>query len=189
MRVVGLDVSLTGTGVAIVDLHECGTAPAVTVDVIGAAGVTAGKPQPFQVQQRIADLVATISGHLGDDRIDLVAIESPSLSKATGGVFERGYLWYSLILHFETNGIHLVAVSPASLKLFATGKGNASKGLIIDQIGRRWPMFETGGDNNKADAAALAALAAQLVGMPLATVPAAHLKALTALDMPPGWKS
>jgi crossover junction endodeoxyribonuclease RuvC len=185
-KVAAIDLSLTGTGIAhtIVD-----TAPMLSLVKLGIpTGQATGGPlrdRPALLDE-FADNVAravTHSGVFAGNGLpggvggpEFVAIETPALSKARGGVFERGYVWYRVVGLLQVQGITVVGVSPGQIKQYVTGKGNASKGAVIDGLARRFPAFEHGGDEDLADAAGAAALLCAVLGYPLAKLPAVHNK-------------
>lgn len=191
MYVSGLDLSVTAAGIA--TAHGIDGSPAdgngslrVSVEVIGRTGVQ-GMPvvQKLAALDALAEAVYSRVIHVasvvaGPIKPDLVIMEEAIGSAATGGMFERGYLYYSVIRMLVLNEIPFMLVMPSVLKLYLTGSGAATKGKMIEQAARRFPAFEIGGDDNAADAVAACGLAAALVGHPLADLPAANLKALDA---------
>ncbi len=70
------------------------------------------------------------------------------------------------------------------MQLYATGKGVGGKAAVIDAVARRWPQYETRGDNNMCDAIVLAAMGADWAGQPMAAMPAANRKALDKVVWP-----
>lgn len=170
-HVVGVDPSLTGTGVA---------STAGWCERIGATDITTKTLD--ERLDAVDGLVDNIDAAIG--RPDLVCIEIPAFSRTGGGVLERSALWWTVVRRLRRRGIP-VAEAPIQARMrYATGKGTASKGAIIDAVARRWPAFETGGDDNLADAVVLAAIGAEHLGHPLAPMPAAHRAALTAVKWP-----
>ena len=112
--IIGIDPSLTGTGVAAAEgLHTITSKPG---------------PNPSLVSRsaRLNAIVRAI-----DDRtmtVDLVVIEAPSLAqKSQAGTLDRNGLWWLIVDRLHTKGIAVVEVTPSTLKKFATGKGNATK--------------------------------------------------------------
>jgi len=169
----GIDLSLTATGLAS-SLGWCTT--------VGCDGITA-----LPLRERVLalhKLKAELLEAIGDP--GLVCIETPALSKARGGVFERGWLWFAVVSALTARDIPVIGVGTGQLKKYATGDGQANKGKVMVAVTRRWPQFETGGDDNMADAAVPAAIGADLLGEPLAEMPATHRAALTKLDLPEG---
>ena len=79
--------------------------------------------------------------------------------------------------------VPVAEVAPACLKRYATGKGNAAKGLVIEATTRRLPHVDTAGDDNRCDAAWLAAMGLEhLTGV--SVVPELHRTALAAVRWP-----
>jgi Holliday junction resolvasome RuvABC endonuclease subunit len=174
VNVVGLDLSLTASGIA---------STRGWCTVVGRAGLTVAATP---LAERLAGMRALKQQLL--DTIgapDLVCIETPALSRARGGVFERGWLWFEVATVLELDrDVAVVGVDPGQLKLYATGRGGASKGEVLVAVTKRWPQFETGGDDNLADAVVLAAIGADLLGEPLTPLPVTHRVALAKLRVP-----
>lgn len=74
----------------------------------------------------------------------------------------------------------IVWVPPATLKKYATGKGNASKVDVIIAARERLGLDST--DDNQADALWLRAIGCELAGHPLAVMPKANRSALDKLE-------
>lgn len=175
--VVGIDLSLASTGIARIDT-AWGT---TTVDRI----VSKGKKDAclFDRYTRL-DRIACQAAKLAEDA-DLVVIEGPSFGQSRqGGEHDRAGLWWmvaQLILCFPTP---LVEVPPATLKKYATGKGNAPKDAVLAAVVRRYPDVDVAG-NDQADALVLAAMGARRLGEPIeASLPIAHLDAMTKVAWP-----
>lgn len=170
---VGLDLSLTGSGIAS-SLGWC--------EKVGQGDITT-KP----LDQRIAlvgDLAEQVLVLVG--RPTIVCVEVPAFSRAGGGVLERSALWWLIVRSLHVRRITVVEIFNQQRMRYATGKGAANKGAIVDAVARRWPQFETGGDDNLADAAVLAAMGADWLGHPLAPMPATHRLALDKVRWPEG---
>jgi crossover junction endodeoxyribonuclease RuvC len=77
-------------------------------------------------------------------------------------------------------------VTPQQLKKYATGYGsgkNCGKDKVLAAAIRRYPMAEVDG-NDVADALVLAAMGADHLGCPLATVPQANRSVLAGVTWP-----
>jgi hypothetical protein len=86
-RVVGLDISLTGTGIA---------CSAGWCDAIGLNGVTT---KPLAERDTIiVNLAYDIAQHVGPETA-LVVIEMPAYSRSGGGAHERSGLWWRVVHH------------------------------------------------------------------------------------------
>lgn len=115
---------------------------------------------------------------------DLVVMELPAPSRAGGGSHERAWLWWELYGWCQTNYLPVALLTPNQRAQYATGKGNAGKPAVVDAQARRWPAWETGGDDNLADAVVLMAAGMDYLGHPLATVPATHRAVLDKVTWP-----
>lgn len=140
---IGLDPSLTGTGLA------------------DRFGSTVHRPKLgtdyYARAARLENILAFVLEHVKMVRQyeprAIVMIEGYSFNSKVrgeqlgelGGVLRHG-LW--------SNDVPYVEVPPARLKKFVTGKGNADKDLMLTTTIRRWEEFE-GSNNNEADAFAL----------------------------------
>lgn len=129
MKVVGLDMSLTATGLC----HPDGRTETLSSKQRG--------------MDRIIDLSDAILNAAG--RADLIAIEDYAFSRG-GHAHEAGELGglvkYRLIVH----ELPYVLIGPSSLKRFATSKGNCNKiemGVAAAKVGQ-----EFDGDDNRCDA-------------------------------------
>jgi crossover junction endodeoxyribonuclease RuvC len=172
-HVVGLDLSLTSTGIA------CAHG-ARTIESAGKKGATLA-----QRQQRLRHLrtqiiagVALCAGQQRDP--DLIVIEGPSYSsKNAGSAHERSGLWWLLIDVFTIRGWRVIEAAPSTRMKYATGKGMVAKELVFAAAIKRLPIDVNNGD--EADAAWLCAIGHALLGAPLVQLPAAHRDALTPL--------
>jgi hypothetical protein len=195
MHVTGIDLSGTATGIVRVHgLEYVSPDPSEPLPEIlrtfsyvkGATGLTtmnAGEAistMDLLVENIVRAAIGSAEVSTGPVYPRSIVMERATVAgpAATGGLFERGYIYFSLLRALFERNIPVLLIPPSVLKVYATGKGNAGKGAMIDAVARRFPMFETGGDDNLADAAVCAALAAALVNCPLAKLPATHLAAL-----------
>lgn len=166
---LGLDLSLTATGWAIITtsgLSDVGTFGDDTTDHIAlrlrrwAGHLNHVIPYSRNVHIVIEDLPRTVK-HGG-----------PALGMV------HAMFWKTLgerSIPYEA----VTTVPPTTLKMYATGKGNASKSLVLVEAVKR--LGYDGHDDNEADALWLADLGARLDGVYRNPMPAAHLKALDKL--------
>ncbi|MEU4779243.1 hypothetical protein [Micromonospora sp. NPDC023633] len=167
-KVLGLDLSLTCTGIA------------------GNGWTEALKPPPGL---RGVDRILWIRDSLTARwlrSIDLAAVEGPSYgsqgSSRQSGHHERAGLWWTVVIALRAREIPVAVIPPASLKKYATGRGNADKSLMVLAAARHWKWYE--GTADEADALWLAAMAAHHLGHPLADMPKTHRAALDAVQWP-----
>lgn len=163
-RVIGLDLSLSATGVA------------------GDGWTEVVKP-PAKLRDH-SRLRWILVGLRDFTRSDLVVVEGPAYGNQglQRGHHERAGLWWMATHDLWARGIPVAVAPPATVKRYATGKGNADKDAVLLAAARRFPWFS--GDNNEADALWLAAAGYDRLGHPLADMPAAHRKALDAVVWP-----
>lgn len=165
-RVIGCDLSLSGTGLG------------------SNAGwtVTLKPPAKLRGHERMAWLLEQIASYTRG--ADLVVIEGPSYGSQAGqaGHHERAGLWWLVTHRLWVAGQPLAVAPPKSVKKFATGNGNAGKDSMMLAAARRFPDFD--GDNNACDALFLAALGADHLGVPMVVMPQAHRVALDGVAWP-----
>lgn len=168
--VIGLDLSLTSTGVAGV---SNGTGWADRIKTPGKLGGC----------ERLRWILDHIHGYIQGAR--LVLIEGPSYGSANGqsGHHERAGLWWIVTYRLWQEQVTTVTIPPTNLKMYATGKGNASKDAVLAAAIRRYPDVQFDG-NDQADGLILAAIGADHLGFPLANVPAKNRAALAAIQWP-----
>lgn len=173
--VIGLDTSLKATGIA------------SSVGWCRVVGYTDAK-NPITKLPHTARLDAmktvfrAIAHNIGTP--DLAVIETPALSRTGGGTHERGWLWWRVYDHLVEREIPIALMDPRQRMLYATGKGNAAKNVVVDAVARRWPDWATAGDDNAADAVVLMAAGMDWLGCPIATVPKAHRAAVEKAQWP-----
>lgn len=148
--VVGIDPSLSTSGVALVAVDEgrlCGW----SVDLVKAAA-----PDESTVASELGRIRWVAEGILSrvPDSFDLAVIEGPSLGRYTGKADERAGLRWLLIDRLSEVG-PVAVVPPRTRALLAAGNGNARKAVVLDAV-RSWAVCRVP-DDNAADALALAA--------------------------------
>lgn len=173
--VIGIDTSLTATGVAS-SLGWC--------DLVGYTdkkNPITKLPHPARIAALTA-LATDVCSLVGTP--DLAVIETPAYTRSGGGAHERGWLWWDIYRRLTSRDVPIALMTPNQRMLYATGKGSGGKGGVIDAVARRWPAFETGGNDNLADAVTLMAAGIDALGHPLAAMPAANRAALNAIAWP-----
>jgi len=190
IAVLGLDLSLTGTGIA--EILPLNTTPGCRVHTLTPPRDKATGHDRLQwIVEAVWD---TFWLHAGARAyplvVPLVVVEGPSYGSASGtrqgGHHERAGLWWLVTHKLWTEGVDVAVVAPAALKRYATGKGNASKDQVLAAAVRRWPDIDM--DNNGADALWLAAMGRDHIGHPIVRMPAANRLALDAVAWP-AWPS
>lgn len=139
--VVGLDLSLTSTGVAL--MRTGFRTYRITPEGYGLSRL-----------RLIVDAVREYT-----DGATLVVVEGPSYGSIGAGTHERAGLWWMVQDSLASASIPCAVVPPSNLKKYAVGVGGgpkASKDAVLVAAARRWPTFD--GRNDEADALWLAAM-------------------------------
>jgi Holliday junction resolvasome RuvABC endonuclease subunit len=176
--VIGIDPSLTGTGLA---------SSNGWVDVIGYKKARTKDPGITQLPhgERLAAmraLVGQVTTAIGTPT--LAVLELPAPSRSGGGAHERGWFWWQIYNHLTHHDISVGLLTPNQRALYATGKGTAAKGAVIDAVTRRFPDWTTEGNDNAADAVALMAAGRDWLGAPITDMPKTHRAALDKATWP-----
>lgn len=172
--VLGLDLSLTGTGLAAVTSD--GGFTATTIASTGHRGDSLA-----QRDRRLSDLARRIGLFIQDwDEYTLAVIEGPV--RALGGsTWDRAGLWWMVVGMLDPE--RTAVAGPTVVKKWAAGKGGADKGAVSNGVTRLWPEFECGSDN-ESDALALASMGAQRLGIAPFPKRAHHSDALLKVEWP-----
>ncbi|MEV5140324.1 hypothetical protein AB0K71_06055 [Streptomyces syringium] len=168
-RVAGLDISLTGTGIATVG----GT---IRVPTKGRRNDSlAARRNRIKL---IADVVVT---EVGD--VDLAAVEGPvSYSQPGGSTWDRAGLWWQVVDRLIGRDIPVAVIPPTCRAKYATGSGAARKAAVLEAAQRRYGAILDSDD--EADALILRAMGLHFLGQPLTDVPAGHGVALVGCRWP-----
>lgn len=155
---VGLDLSLTSTGVAAI--HTDGSAFTTLVKSSGKATDTLD-----ETSVRLEDLRDRIVQAVTAADPDLVAVESAMFSThKDSSAHRRAGLWWMTVSEIRRH-CPVVEVSPGQLKKYATSKGNAAKEVVLMTAAKKWGHdVVPDGSFDRADALFLAAMASQHLG-------------------------
>lgn len=181
MRVVGLDLSLTASGIG--RIWEGG----VDVQVIG----TKATDQSISARGRRLRWLASRVFHevTAGGEVDLVLVEQPSYGSTGGHAHDRSGLWWLIMARLDASGSPVAEVAPGTLKTYALGKGSGAgvtKDAVLAAAVRRYVEYVPDlADNNAADALLLADMAASHFGRPLVPgLAQVHTRALAAIRWP-----
>jgi crossover junction endodeoxyribonuclease RuvC len=167
-RVIGLDLSLTSTGIA----SNLGWVerfrPHSSVTWVS----------PFTRARLIRATVLDYARHA-----DIVVVEGLSVGSTTGRHLDRAGMWHIVMEAVDGDCVPWTQVPPATLKRYATGRGNAGKDEVLAAVIRRFPDVPVAG-NDEADALVLAAMGADHLGHPMVAMPQAHRAALAGVVWP-----
>ena len=169
-RVLALDLSLTATGIA---------EPDGTLSTFKPT--TKGDLRLREISNRIRGLLSDLLVDSGVD-VDLVVIEDLPMGIRNAAAGALGMLHGAVRSQLIWLEVRYLTVPPASLKTYATGRGNAPKPDMRMALYKRTGLDVP--DDNQVDAAWLRYLALDLAGHPELDLPASHRRALDKLKEP-----
>lgn len=176
-RVVGIDLSLTSAGVAIVT--ETSRGHRLDTEVFKSKPAKTGPPdakgKPTETLRdryvRMRDHSATVVHHAST--ADLVVIEGLIVAPG-GGVQDRTALWWIVVGACMRRDVPVAVASPTAMKRVIVGprpkgSGPVDKVEVALAVQKLWPDA-TLGNNDTADAAGLAHCGAVALGWPVLTL-------------------
>lgn len=181
---IGVDVSLTRTGVAYVGTDDDG------IKVVETSHYGRPGKRNESLMERLERLHLIVKGvrdsiseHMEWPR--LAVIEDVAFGTPGGSTTDRAALWWMLVDMFTGQGIPVVAVNVSKVKIYATGRGNKhEKDEVMLSIVRRYSDAPIQ-NNDEADATVLAMMGARLLGEPHeVSLPQTHLRAMEGLVLP-----
>lgn len=174
-RVLGLDLSLTATGVAFPD----GTTATWSQPLTGVARLA-------WFRQALTALLAGVGPYGHDLAADLVVIEGHAFNTKYGQPHALGELAGVVKLVLHDLDVTWLEIPPASLKRYATGKGNASKEAVLVAAVLR--LGYEGHSNDESDALWLRQMALDHYGWSTTSngraMPQTHRDALAKITWP-----
>jgi crossover junction endodeoxyribonuclease RuvC len=148
--VLGIDPSLSATGLAIWPNSE-----ALVLSTVDS--------KPGDIEPRLLNIIQRVNVTLNQSEPTLVAIEGLAFGSKTGSPAERGALHFGIRMALYLRRIPFIVVAPGALKKFVTGSGTAEKSMVLRDVYKRWGIDAK--DDNQADAAGLAYIAAAVEGL------------------------
>lgn len=166
-NVIGLDLSLTSTGVAVGDRQF-----AITSKLSGVERLN-------EISRAIAELFV-------DMPEPAVVMEGYSFGSRNSQSHSIGELGGVVKLTLWGMGVPFVIVPPTSRAKFATGRGNASKSEVVSAVSARTGIvWEGKGADDKCDAWLLQEIGLWYFGEPRFEWPASHVAGLEKIDFGP----
>jgi crossover junction endodeoxyribonuclease RuvC len=172
--IIGLDLSLTSTGIVAVD---------------EGGGIAQRRLRPkldgIELLDFIVQTVANTTSPILGIGADLVVMEGPAFGAKGSAFHQLAGLWWIVRHRLWALHIPVAVASPSELKKYATGKGNAGKDEVLACAVRRFPQVPADVLNNDiADALWVAAMGARHLGHPIDSVPKANHSALDKVQWP-----
>ena len=163
MTIIGIDPSLTSTGVA-----------------VGTETWTIASK--LKGMERSNEIVTEINGIVGSHPDPHVFIEGYSFSSRNSHAHALGELGGCIRLDLWRSGIPYTDVPPTVRAKFATGRGNASKNEVVSSVSARTGIAWIGkGADDMCDAWILQEIGLHLLGEPRHEWPTKHIESLTKL--------
>lgn len=177
LRFIGLDLSITGTGVALWD-PENGyqTSTIKTKPIRGDHSIRGYLKRARYIGFEIIDRLQPQSG-------DNIMIEGLSFGSKSGDLDRIHALWWRVadLLVDEVGDTPISTVTPKQRAKFATGNGNSLKPEVVARVKEAYPTAEVRNDN-EADAVVLLAMRALHEGVALQAVELS-VEQLAAMDL------
>jgi len=160
MKVVGIDLSISRTGVAVITERNA-VSTSLSVDELS---------REASYDERLARLVY-VDGWLqtclvGDQPL-LIVLESMLIGSNTPGTFERAGLWWMVYQSCRRICPSVALVHPKTRAKWATGNANAKKPEVVDAVNAMWPNIAM--NHDEADALVLAGMGRQWLNLTLST--------------------
>ncbi len=180
---VGLDLSLTGSGVAVISLRT-GQVALGLVETKGAA-----KTHLDQTLNRLQVALVGIAAYVPAER-SVIVIEAPSLGSQNGMSHERAGLWWRTAGLLHSRGHIVTQAYPRTRAKYAAGhlpvkstRKGPDKKEVVAALAAEHPHLNLSNDNI-ADAFALACIGARHLGAPIDSSTPQRVQATAAVRWP-----
>ena len=172
-RVIGIDLSMTSTGLAV-----------IANGIIETHTVTS-KPDDGTLRSflyRSERIAKQIDDAVKFTSTDLVIIEGMAFAAKSSSLDKIHAHWWLVVKYIsEFLDQEPVVITSGQRCKYATGKGNANKDVVLSAVIKRYPQADPAG-NDEADAVIFAAMGARHLGHPVeASLPLLNLEAMEAV--------
>lgn len=128
-KIMGLDLSLTSTGVSI-------------------GGLTTSIKSKQKGSERLLEIRNEVIKLAQESEVEIVAIEGYSYASRHSQAHSIGELGGVIRVAMRELGIPIVVIPPTCRAKFATGKGNSGKAEVMSAISAKTGLLWSGGDGN-----------------------------------------
>lgn len=153
--VIGLDLSLVGTGVVAVSDHQTYPikSPQLNTDILDQVLIESSPKE--ENTPRLIGINTKVMKIIIKHKPNLVVMEGPAFGvQKTSSIFTLGELAGIVKASLHTMHQPFMIVTPSALKKWVTGKGNAKKDLMLLKVYQKFGVEFS--DDNLCDAYALA---------------------------------
>lgn len=177
MKVVGIDTSLTSTGLCTIDAGKI-----VSLHSAKSRGKLA---DTYDMRSdRLFKLANEIVDYVTDKKPNLVVIEAPSYGSNFGSAHDRSGLWWQVHIALRNDGYPLARVAPQTRAKYGTGAGNSKKDVVFAAVKHLYTDLSPRGiaNDDEGDAILLAAMGSRWAGFPVEPAGSVSDRSETALD-------
>jgi crossover junction endodeoxyribonuclease RuvC len=184
VRVAGIDLSLTATGVASVAV-AAGVAPVWRTWRVDSPSQG---PDVARQATRIVGASRRIVAAVLDTDPALAVVEGLPPGTHQAGIRDTAGQWWRVVGDLVAAGIPVGIVMPSTRQTYALGHGRplgrAGKPAVVAAVTARYPEALVGGMHDVADAVVLAAMGARWLGRPVDALSGDHTRAIASSRWP-----
>lgn len=178
VTVLGIDLSLTSTGLALVENAR--------VEWTGTVKTTGKRGDDLTARtMRLRDIRNRIEASVMRYEPVLAVVEAPSFGSQHGSAHDRSGLWWAIVDMLYLRSVPVAQVTPKQRAKYATGNGNSQKPEVHKitqlQYAREDLPIKT---NDEADAVLLAAMGSRHLDSPVEVVTPAQIAAMEKVQWP-----
>lgn len=165
MRIIGIDPSLTSTGVAVIDGAAILHARTDRIESSPPKRAKGDKTRATLPERsaRIAAITAAVMEWAPLGMTALALIEEPIHGVTGGSVWDRAGLWWSIVTRLQRADVPVVQVNSTTRRIWATGSNSGSKSPVSVHMSM-WPDVDPGVSDDEWDALVFATMGAQHLG-------------------------
>lgn len=170
LRVLGVDSSLTATGLSLIDVPGSPVTDKLTIlEPTSIQVATVGAPKPRlktrrEYSRRVSHVVESVAAAM--EGVDLIMMEELAYGAKGDTAFVLPWIWGRIIDAAEERDIPIGFANIQQVKKYATGKGNADKDIVLAAMVRRFPDVAIT-NNNESDALTLGLIGCRARGYPI----------------------
>lgn len=171
-ELVGIDPSLTSTGIAVLTKGVDGLFSTQVAKLINVGHPGTDSDDWDDRSRRIVSQTRHIIRQIDAFDLELAVIEGPSYGSKFGSAFDRAALWHGVYSHLRARKVKLAVCQPGTREKWATGKvvrglsDRERKARVFDAVREQWAGVRVP-NHDCADALTLAGIGALKLGWQL----------------------